>query len=159
MKDLVPLEPQAAWQQRAGESNMHYAWFIQHAETLGERSELQTARRLGITVSVVRSVAKLNQWDLRIDEFDRARAEVTTHLATDENEALQMQYAVGIAMMRLGVQAVQLKNPALLKMDTIIKLMQQGSEMARRGAGVADLKIEKSVQQRIQSDFEDLLGE
>lgn len=156
--DLEPLTPQPAWTQRTGERDREYGWFIQYAETIGERDFERVAARIGVAASLLRGAAEKYEWQARVREFDQARAQVMQHVIPDDSEALAMQYAVGIAMIRLGVQAVQLKNPALLNMDQVIKLVTQGSEMARRGAGVADLKIEQTVQQRIEREFLDLLG-
>jgi hypothetical protein len=154
----MELEPTPAWTQRTGERDREYQWFIQYAETIGERDLERVAARIGVAASLLRAAAEKNQWDARCVEFDKARMSIARQVVPDDSEALSMQYAVGIAMIRLGVQAVQLKNPALLNMDQVIKLVTQGSEMARRGAGVADLKIEQTVQQRIEREFLDLLG-
>jgi hypothetical protein len=155
----MDLTPQPAWVQRTDEPENHYAWFRNYAETLGERSVERTAAHIGVSPRLLAEAAEKFQWDARCVQFDQARAQVAENIAPSEDEALHMQYAVGIAMIRLGVQAVQLKNPALLKMDTIVKLVTQGSEMARRGAGVADLNIEHSVQKRIEGEFLDLLSD
>lgn len=156
----MELEPKPPWEQRQHERDMEYAWFVRYAE-LGPaaRDELKVARLCGVPVGVVRDAAKKHAWADRAAAYDATVVEVTKAIDVDESEALAMQYAVGIAMMRLGVKAVQLKNPALIRMKDIRELMQQGAEMARRGAGIADLKIEASTQHRIESQFLDLLGE
>ncbi len=155
----MDLQPRASFEQQDGELDREYAWFKHYADTFGERDIARTARSIGVSVKLLRDAAARNQWDARCIEFDRIRAQVTGHIAPDDSEALQTQYMVGIAMMRLGVQAIQLKNPSLLKVKQILDLMTQGAEMARRGAGVADIKIEKTVQRRIESEFLDLLGD
>jgi hypothetical protein len=139
---------------------MEYAWFSRYAELGPEvREHLKVARLCGVPVKLIRQAAQQHDWASRAAAYDRVVVEVSSHIDVDETEALAMQYAVGIAMMRLGVKAVQLKNPALIRMKDIRELMQQGAEMARRGAGIADLKIEASTQHRIESQFLDLLGE
>lgn len=155
----MQLEPKAPWEQREHERDMEYAWFVRYAELGDVRDEGKVARFCGVPVSLVRRAATQHQWAERAAAYDATVIEVSKAIDVDETEALAMQYAVGIAMMRLGVKAVQLKNPALIRMKDIRELMQQGAEMARRGAGVADLKIEKSVQSRVESQFLDLLGE
>lgn len=157
-QQVIPLEHSPAWLQRSGERDSEYAWFKQYAETLGERDVAMTAARIGVAPRLLLGAAAKHQWVERCAEFDAARVSVASQIAPDDTEALAMQYAVGIAMMRLAADGLKSKNVALLKIDQIIKLMVQGSEMARRGAGVADLKIEKTVQQRIESEFRDLLG-
>lgn len=152
---LVPVAP---WVQRTAETDMQYAWFKQYAETLGERDIDRTAAMIGVAPQLLRDAASSHQWDARCAAFDAARVDIAAQVAPDDTEALAMQYAVGIAMMRLGASALESRNASLLKIDQIIKLFTHGSEMARRGAGVADIKIEKTVQQRIERDFLDLLG-
>lgn len=156
----MQLEPRQPWEQLTDERDMEYAWFTRFAELGPEsRSEQKVARFCGVPVAQVRKAASRHEWSTRVAAYDAIVAQVSQQVSVDESEALAMQYAVGIAMMRLGVKAVQLKNPALIRMKDIRELMQQGAEMARRGAGVADLNIEHTVQQRVQSEFLDLLDD
>jgi hypothetical protein len=156
---MDPLEPRPPWEQRSSERDMEYAWFSRYAELGESRELLKVAKLCGIPVKLIREAAARHDWTTRAAAYDKIVVEVSQAIDVDESEALAMQYAVGIAMMRLGVKAVQLKNPALIRMKDIRELMQQGAEMARRGAGIADLKIEASTQHRIESQFLDLLGD
>lgn len=159
MTEIEPIQPREPWAQRTGEAPHQHAWLLRYCELGESRTIDKVARLCGVPIKLVRAAALEHAWITRAASFDAACMEVARAAATDEKMALSMQYEVGIAMMRLGVKAVQLKNPALIRMKDIRELMQQGAEMARRGAGVADLNIEVDVQKRVEADFLDLLGD
>lgn len=166
MTDLVPHDDQAIdalvarpiWEQRTGETPHEYAWFVKYAE-LGETREIMRAARLcGVPVKMLRSAAAKHAWDDRCSAYDAAVVAITKAIEPEESEALATQYAAGMVMIRLGFEAIKLKNPALLKIKDIGQLLQLGSEMVRRGAGVADLKVQHDVVQRVAEDIELLFG-
>jgi len=152
------LVARPVWEQRTGEPNHEYAWFVRYAE-LGEGRTLdRTAKLQGIPIKLVRNASTKHSWDARCAAFDEAIVSVRIAISADEAEALAMQYAAGMMMLRLGIEAIKLKNPALLKVKDTRELLQFGSEMVRRGAGVADLKVEHDVVRRVAEDLELLLG-
>lgn len=152
---LVPKPP---WEQLREEANHEYAWFCRYAE-LGETRTLeQTARFMGVPLKLVRKAATLHGWDARCAAYDATVIEITKAINPTEDEALATQYAAGMLMLRLGFEAIKLKNPTLLKVKDIQAMLQAGSEMVRRGAGVADLKVQHDVVERVAEDLELLLG-
>lgn len=166
MTDIVPHDDQVidglvarpVWEQRTGESNHEYAWFVKYAE-LGDTREVTRAARLcGVPVKMLRVAAAKNAWDDRCRAYDSAVVAITSAIQPREDEALATQYAAGMVMLRMGFEAIKLKNPALLKVKDIRELLQFGSEMVRRGAGVADLKVQHDVVERVAQDLELLLG-
>lgn len=154
---VTQFEPRPPWEQQVSESDYEYAWFVKFAELGAERSIDKVSAVQGVPADLVRSAADKNAWDSRAKAYDDTVVSVLEHVNIDESEALAMQYAVGMAMMKLGVSAVALKNPALIKMKDIRELMQQGAEMARRGAGVADLTVQHDVVTRARDAVLDLL--
>lgn len=155
----MTLDVAPVWERHQHEGAHEYAWFVRYAE-LGEgRSLEKTAKLQGVPVALVRKAAQTHAWTDRAAQFDATVVSIQQAVAPDETEALATQYAAGLVMLKLGFSAIQLKNPALLKVKDIRELLQFGSEMVRRGAGVADLKVEHDVVQRVQSDLELLLGD
>lgn len=155
----MQLEPTPQWSQKAGEPDHSYAWFVRYAELHDERGIEKVSRYCGVPVAMIRKAAGEHAWDSRVASFDATVKSVSSSVIVDDTEALAMQFAVGKAMVRLGVEGVKLKNPALLKVKDLLTLMQQGSEMMRRGAGVADLTIEqRTAQDRVEATFLELLG-
>lgn len=159
MTDVEPLEVHAPWEKRQFEPVHQYAWFVRYAELGAERTLEQTSKLQGVPVALVRQAAASHGWERRAAAYDVAVADAVKAVVIDEDEALAMQYAVGKAMLRLGIEAIKVKNPAMMKIREALTILTSGTEMMRRGAGVADLKIEKDVQHRIQSEVLDLLGE
>lgn len=156
---MSALEPIRPWDRQSGESNHEYAWFTKYCELGESRSEQLVAKRCGVPVSMVRTTATKHSWALRAAPYDAAVSELAAILEMDEGEALHAQYTAGMLMLRMGLTALKYKNPALLKMKDIRELMQFGSEMARRGAGVADMKIDHTTTRRVDEMWADLLGE
>lgn len=162
MESLVPLfddvSPAPLWERRTGETEFEYAWFVRYAE-LGETRTMQdTSKRLGISVVTIRDAAKRWGWEERARAYDAQVIAITLAINPEESEALAVQYAAGMLMLRVGFDAMKLKNPALMKVKDIRELLQFGSEMVRRGAGVADLKIEHNVIDRVAENIDLLLG-
>lgn len=156
MGELEPVEP---WRQRFDESDHEYAWFKRFAE-LGKhrRSIAKTSAELGVPTRMIRVAARERDWAGRVEAFDNAVVLVSGMVVPNDSEALARQYAIGMAMMDLGIEAVRLKNPALIKTKEAMAMLQEGAEMARRGAGVADLTIEqRNTQERVERQFLDLL--
>lgn len=156
---MEQLEARPPWEQLQGEPDHAYAWFVRYAELHDERSVEKVSRFCGVPATMVRKASVEHAWESRVASFDETVVNVVDHVNVDDAEALAMQFAVGKAMIRLGVTKMQLINPAMLKVKDALVLMQQGSEMMRRGAGVADLTIEqRTAQDRIESQFLELLG-
>lgn len=156
---LEQVEARAPWYQLPTERDMQYAWFSSYAELGAQRTLASAARRTGTPIAAVREAATLHRWDERVAAYDAAVIEVSKTVAVDDAEALATQFAMGQVMLRLAIQGIQAKNPSLLKLKDIITLMTEGSEMMRRGAGVADMKTETTVIQRVENEFRDLLGD
>lgn len=154
--DLEIAEP---WRQRAEEPDHEYAWFKRYAE-LGKhrRSIPKTSAELGVPQRMIEEASKKRDWSARTAAYDRAIEQVAGAASPNDEAALARQYAIGMAMMDLGIEVIKLKNPALIRTKEGLQLLEHGAEMARRGAGVADLTVEqRSAQERVESIFRDLL--
>lgn len=158
MNDVVEFQPKPPWERLASEPEFEYAWFVRFAELGAEKRSLEKVSALqGVPLDLVERAAQVHQWSDRASAYDRTVVAVTEAVTIDESKALAMQHAIGIAMMELGISAFYLKNPALLKIKDIRELMQFGAEMARRGAGIADLNIQHDVVTRVRDQVLDLL--
>lgn len=158
--DALNLEAKPPWERLAHEEAHAYAWFVRYCEMYEQRSVDKVARFCGVPVSLVRKAAAENAWEPRADAFDSTIARVVDSVQIDDSEALAMQFAVGKMMLRLGIDKIKLINPAMLKTKEVFALLQAGSEMMRRGAGIADLTIEqRSAQDRVERTFLELLGD
>lgn len=155
----MELEPRPIYSQREGENDQQYAWFRQYYELGDTRTLPRAAMRCGVSRSLVERAAREHDWDIRSQQLDRDASHVAKTMIRDEDEALALQYAVGHVMIRMGMTALQAKNPALLDMKTVTALIQQGVEHTRRGAGAADMVISLDQRRSIQQQFADFLGE
>lgn len=156
MTDVVPTAP---WEQRSDEPNAQYAWFVAFMELGEQRSPERAARRCGVALVEVRKAFTRFDWQVRATSYDTAVHRFAAELVTDERDALAAQYAAGMMMLKMGVTALKYKNASLLKMKDIRELLSFGSEMARRGAGVADMKVDHQTTSRVEAMLADILGE
>lgn len=154
--DLQIAEP---WRQREGEADHEYAWFKRYAELGKHRRSLpKTSAELGVPLRMISDAASLRDWKARTAAYDDAIERIAGQAAPNDEAALARQYAIGMAMMDLGIEVIKLKNPALIRTKEGLQLLEHGAEMARRGAGVADLTVEqRSAQDRVERMFLDLL--
>lgn len=109
-------------------------------------------------VKGVRAAAREHDWDARAAAYDATVIEIQKAVSPSEDEALAIQYGAGMMMLKLGLKAIEIKNPSLIKVKDAQALLREGSEMVRRGAGVADLKVQHEVVDRVFEDIELLLG-
>lgn len=155
---MSELEPRAPWDRADGESEAQHAWLHAYLQLGSDRTPSKAARRCGVPVKLVKEAASTWGWARRAADYDAAVIDVSRAIVMDEKEALATQYAVGHIMLSLGARALELKNPALMNMATIQALLREGSELVRRGAGVADMKITHETVQNIEGAFNRLLG-
>ena len=155
--DIV-LSAQPAWERRPRESRFQYAWFVRFAE-LGEQRTVEKAAKLcGVPVKQLREAARDHDWDMRAGEYDKVIIAMQEAVSPSEDEALAIQYAAGTMLLKLAVKGIETLDPSMLRIKDITVLLKEGSEMVRRGAGVADLKVQHDVVERVQSDIELLLS-
>lgn len=134
-----------SWQQRPGETPAKYAWFQRYLEMGSGRTIQRVAKRCGARLDLVNKAASAHEWAIRAAEYDAAtRGIVLDYANSDSEQALAMQRAVGKAMLDMGFTALHFKNPAMIRMSGVEKLLKEGVEQIRRGSGVADLKIEQA---------------
>lgn len=156
---MSEIVPHILWEQRVEESDAEYAWFKIFLELGESRTIPRAAKRLGLSTQLCNQTALNHDWRNRTRSYDIAVKDFASTLIADESEALAAQYAAGMMMLHMGVTALKHKNPSLLKMKDIREMLQFGSEMARRGAGVADLKVDHTTTKRVDDMFAALLGE
>ena len=153
------IEVRDPWAQSSGELGGEYAAFTEFCKLGPERRSVRKlAAHLGISADRVRSMSKKNDWIARADAFDRANNALTPAELSLE-DTLAFQYAVGKAMLDLGISAMQLKNPASIKMNDVIRLLKEGSEIQRKAAGINDtvtLTVESNAVQKINSLLDEL---
>lgn len=146
------------WMQVEGESNADYAAFEQYCRLGHGRSLRQLAARLGISYDRVKTMSKKTDWESRSDLYDKACQSLTpTELSLEDT--LAFQYAVGSAMLKLGIAALELKNPNLIKTSDVIRLLKEGSEIQGKAAGISNtvtLKVESDSVAKINSLLDEL---
>lgn len=155
---MTEIEPRAAWDRAHGESEAEHAWLLRFCELGSQRTPTKVARRCGVPVKLVKDAASKWGWTRRAAEYDQAVRDVGRIAMKDEQEALQIQYEVGKELLRIGASAASLKNPALMNMNMVLKMLTEGAELVRRGAGVADIKVDMNTQRSVEELFQNLLG-
>ena len=155
---MSEVEVRAAWDRAHGESEAEHAWLMQFCELGAQRTPTKVARRCGVPVKLVKDAASKWGWSRRALAYDAAVHAAGQAALGDGSEALALQYEVGRRMLAIGATAVQLKNPALMNMNQIQKLLTEGAEMVRRGSGVADIKVDINTQKSVEDLVQDLLG-
>lgn len=142
-----------AWGRLKNETASRYNWFVMYCELGPEmRSTAAVASRIGIAEKHIIDASERYRWSERVAAYDDdVRGAV---MVADPDAVLAGQYAIGMMMMRLGISALGLKNPALMKVNDIQKIVTAGAELARKGTGLADMKIETERIERVQGIIE-----
>lgn len=107
------------------------------------RSYAAVSKEVGLPVQKVQALANHHNWQTRALAYDHAQQQLIVNVDNISLEnTLAHQHAVGMLLLDYGIQAVQAKNPKLIKMGDAIKLLQAGADMSRKGAGYTDtLKV------------------
>lgn len=147
------------WNQQAGESASQYAMFKAYCDAGHAGTYQDVANRFGCALSRVESVAVKNNWDSRVSAYCIELNNISTITVADGERALQMQYKIGEALLGLGINALQLKNPSMIRMKEIHKLIETGGEMMRKGAGLADMKVDIETVDRVKDAVADFIIE
>jgi len=151
----MDLEP---WKQQQGEKDHEHAWLTMFCDMGNMRSVEAVANRCGVSYARVLAAAERHGWSPRAAAFDDAVARVTQNIMLSDDEALGAQYLAGRAMVHLAIKGLQTKNPSLLKMAQLQSMLKDGSEMMRRGAGIADIRVEHETQERVTKHLDGILG-
>lgn len=136
MSDNLPAE-RDPWDRLETETATEYAAFSEFCK-LGPKRTLRTlSSHMGISYDTVKLYSRKNKWIDRSKSIDLAANElIPTDITMSPTETLAFQYAVGSAMLELGIKAINLKKPGTIKVSDAIKLIDKGAEMQRKGQGL-----------------------
>lgn len=156
---MTEIVPKVAWEQRSDESAAEHAWFHAFLELGDKRTVAKAAKRCGVATAVLKEASIKHDWKNRAEVYDKELQKLATTMIADETEALAVQWEAGRMLLKFGITALEYRNPHLLKMKDIRDVITSGAEMVRRGAGVADLKVDHTTTKRVQDMFDVLLGD
>jgi len=133
--------------------------FKAYCELGPARTIEDVSSRFGCAVSRVKHASGKHDWAARASEYDVALRDVSAITIADGERALHMQYAIGEAMLGLGINALRMKNPSMIRMKEIHKLIETGGELMRKGAGLADMKVDIETVDRVKDAVADFIIE
>lgn len=139
-KDIEKLENEVEpWSQLPGESRGEYELFKEYVRLGVRRSLPLLQKNVGTNTVKLRNLSANNNWDTRVMAFDQAQQQLAIdYKHVSPEDTLAYTHAVGICLLDIGIQAIQAKNPSLIKMGDAVKMLQIGADMARKGAGFTD---------------------
>lgn len=142
--DLVPARD--PWQQLDQESNAEYHAFSQYCSMGPSRTLKRLAAHVGISHEQARQHSRKHKWVDRAKLFDQAANElVPTDIDMSLQETQAFQFAVGKAMLELGIRAINLKRPGSLSAKDAISLIKQGSDMQRKVLGLDNPNVQINI--------------
>lgn len=132
--DREPL----AWERQAGESDLHWSWFVTYRDLGPERTQAATAKEVSRSVSAIQKCANANNWPERVRMWDdyvdaeRRRISIEERIRSDKEH---------LEVSRLGFQkvkdALNQIDPGDLKPQYIAPLMSAVSKLQRLALGEA----------------------
>lgn len=134
--DLEPVGPDP-WEKLVGEDSNSYFIFTEFCKLGPKRTLRAVSRNLGVSYDTVKATAKKHSWLDRAKEYDLVCNElVPSDNALAPSETLAFQYAVGTALLDLGIKAIKLKRPGDIKVTDAIKLVEKGADLQRKAQGL-----------------------
>lgn len=86
-----------------------------------------------------------------------ANALVPTDVDMSPSETLAFQFAVGKAMLELGIRAINLKKPGTIKVADAIKLIDKGSDLQRKAQGLDSPNFQLNINSKGFEAVQDLV--
>lgn len=125
------------WERLSDETKDAYFAFTEYCKMGPSRSLRKIAAHLGISYDSVKAYSRQNKWVERSKEYDVAcEPLVPSDQVLSPTETLAYQYAVGAAMLDLGIKAINMKKPGTIKTSDAIKLIDRGSDLQRKAIGM-----------------------
>ena len=162
-RELVHTVASPIYHRLDDESHEQYEAFVEWCKIPpSSRNLANLQRRTGFPPAVTRKLVGEFHWEVRATAFDHdSRNLQPDPRALDEEAALAGQLAAASTLLELGLNALQLKNPALIPVDKALKLAEKGIEIERRARGQADLNVQFTVEDmtRVNKMIGDVLGD
>lgn len=134
-EELVPTSD--PWERLETETSTEYVAFSEFCKIGPSRSLRKLSSHLGISYDLVKTYNKKNKWLERAKSMDlAANSLVPTDIDMSPTETMAFQFAVGKAMLELGIKSINLKKPGTIKVADAIKLIDKGSELQRKAQGL-----------------------
>lgn len=125
------------WDRLEDETQQAYFAFVEYCKLGPSRTLRRLSTHLGISYDSVKMYSRSHKWVDRTKAYDGACNElVPSEDSLSPTETLAFQYAVGKAMLELGIKAINLKKPSSIKVSDAIKLIDRGADMQRKAQGL-----------------------
>lgn len=145
--ELIHTEQNPIYHRLSDEDHTVYEMFVEWCRIPpSSRNLANFTRRTGYPVKIARKMKEVWHWEVRANAFDHDSLQLRPDptLMNDE-AALAGQLAAATVLLDLGLNAIALKNPALISADKAMKLVEKGVEIQRRAMGQADLNVQFTV--------------
>lgn len=125
------------WERLDAESSQEYIAFCEYCKMGPSRSLRKVSSHLGTSYDTIKIYSRNHRWVERAKAMDvAANGLVPADVDMSPTETMAFQFAVGKAMLELGVRAINLKKPGTIKVSDAIKLIDKGAEMQRKAQGI-----------------------
>lgn len=159
-EELVPTGGPDPWERLEEETAQEYTAFTEYCKIGPSRSLRKLSTHMGISHDTVKIYSRKNQWVKRAKAMDLAASQlVPTDIDMSPTETMAFQFAVGKAMLDLGIRALALKKPGQIKTTDIIKLIDKGSELQRKAQGIDTPGVQVNINSKGFEAVKDLLDE
>lgn len=136
MTDIVP-SPNDPWERLETETSAEFFAFSEFCKLGPSRSLRKVSSHLGVSYDTIKLYNKKHAWMERSKAIDLAASSlVPTDIEMSPTETMAFQFAVGKAMLELGIKSINLKKPGTIKVSDAIKLIDKGSELQRKAQGL-----------------------
>lgn len=136
-EDLVPAEAPDPWERLETETAAEYTSFSEFCKLGPSRSLRKLSSHLGISYDTVKIYSRKNNWIARSKALDVASSEIIAgDIDMSPSETMARQYAVGQAMLELGIKALDFKKPGSISVANAIKLIDKGADLQRKAQGL-----------------------
>lgn len=158
-EELIQTAPDP-WERLEDESSQEYFAFAEYCKMGPSRSLRKIAAHLGVSYDTIKVYSRKNRWVERSKAMDvAANALVPTDIDMSPTETMAFQFAVGKAMLELGVRAINLKKPGSIKVSDAIKLIDKGAEMQRKAQGIDSPGVQININGKGFQAVEDMIQE
>lgn len=136
MTELVPIVPDP-WERLETETATEYAAFSEYCKMGPSRSLRRVSNLTNVSYDTVKLYSRKNKWIDRSKAMDATASQlIPQDIDMTPTETMAFQFAVGKAMLDLGIKGLEFKKPGSIKVADLIKLIDKGSELQRKAQGL-----------------------
>ena len=156
----IEKRPHDPWSKTDAETTADYSAFVSYCRLGPRRNVKKLAFELGTTSDYYTALARRHSWKKRATAYDEACNNLVPGAEEmDVHDTNVWHFAVGKALIDLGVRAFEMKNPGQIRSADATKLIALGIKSQREATGQESGHVKVTVNTKSVEKLNEILEE